>query len=427
MSKFQIILLSVFGIFIVAAVLLFSLSRGSDQTNAKIVVWGSIPTYDFDNFLNTSGITENKTISIDYVEKSKDSFDTQLTEALAVGGGPDLVILPVSKIWKNRNKLILIPKESVSPQVFTQTFIEEGELLMTDAGAYALPILVDPLVLYWNRDIFSGEALVAPPVYWDEIYSYAERFLKKDNAGNIQQSAIALGETKNIPNAKSILSLLLLQAGTDITGFVGGELRSVLGQGFNLPLVPSHAALDFYTQFSNPAKPFYSWNQSLLSAQTTFTSGDSAMYLGFASELPLIKAKSPTLNLGISKVLQSRVSGKTITFGDMYAVAIVRNTRNPQASLAGAFSLISKENALELSKIMGLAPARRDLLAEKPTDESLSVFYDAAIQSRGWVDPDDRRSSEIFIDMIEAVTSGRARTQEAVNKANDELEALINQ
>jgi len=277
MSKFQIILLAVFGIFIIGAVMLFSVYKGTSKSTSTVVVWGDIPTYDFTTLLTNGGLNADKTFNIQYVEKSKDTFDEEFTEALATGTGPDLVILPVSKIFKNKNKLLLIPATNISPKDFSGAFVEEGELFMTSAGTYALPLYVDPLVLYWNRDLFTKAALTAPPKYWDEIYSYAEKLTEKDNAGNIQKSAIAIGEARYIPNAKDILSLLMLQAGTPIVDAAPNGLQSELTNNFNLPLVPAEAALDFYTQFSNPAKPFYSWNRSLLPAQTSFTSGNVAM------------------------------------------------------------------------------------------------------------------------------------------------------
>jgi ABC-type glycerol-3-phosphate transport system substrate-binding protein len=409
MSKFQLILLMVFGGAILVAVLLFSTSRGSNNQTARVVVWGSIPAYDFNTFLNNAGLVSNKAIAFEYAEKPAESFNTEFTEALAEGKGPDLVIIPVSKLWKNKNKLAVLSPANVSPQDFADTFIEEGELFRTAEGVYALPLSVDPLVLYWNRDMFNNATLTLPPLFWDQMYAYAEKLSTKDNAGNLRTSTIALGEAQNIPQAKNILSLLLLQAGTPITMVENGLLRPKLVDSFGLPLVPGHAALDFYTQFSNPAKPFYSWNRSLLSAPTAFTSGTLAMYVGYASELRLLKAKNPTLNLGVTRVPQSRVSGNSITFGNLEGVAVVKSTKNPAAALQAAFLLVSKDAERAMSVARGVPPARRDLLGEKPEDPTLSVFYDSAIQAKGWIDPDDSKSARIFSDMIESVTSGRAR------------------
>jgi ABC-type glycerol-3-phosphate transport system substrate-binding protein len=261
--------------------------------------------------------------------------------------------------------------------------------------------------------------------YWDEIYAAANNLSKKDAAGNLVSSVMALGEAKNIPHAKNILSLLLLQAGTPITGLVNQELRSQIANNFGTTLIPGDTALDFYTQFSNPTKVYYSWSRSLLDAQTHFTSGDSAYYLGFASELKVLRNKNAALNFGITTVPQSRVSGKTITFGRVRGVAISRGSKHLDTALLFATKLVSKEMIQALSVATNLPPTRRDLLSVKPAEAMLSVFYDAALQAKGWLDPDTTATSLIFRDAIESVTSGRVRVSEAINKANREIEAVI--
>ena len=425
MSKFQIILLAAFAVSIVLGVAAFSLYRGSSNQSVAMTVWGDIAAQDFSLLLDTPAISQDRAFTVSYVEKSAGTIETEFTEALARGVGPDLVILTQDKLWKNKSKLSLIPYESISERDFGTTFIEEGELFLDEEGIYALPLSIDPMVLYYNRDLLSAAGQARPIAYWDEIYKAAANLSKLDAAGNLVSSVMALGEARNIHHAKDILSLLLLQAGTPITSFVGSELRSQISANFGTPTSPAEAAFDFYTQFSNPTRAYYSWNRSLVDAQTHFTSGSSAYYLGFASELRVLKNKNPTLNFGISLVPQSRVSGKTITFGRLRAVAISRGSSNPDVALALATKLVSKEATLSLAKILVLPPARRDLLSLRPTNAISSVFYDAALQSKGWLDPDTIMTDAIFRTAIESITSGRARTLEAINKANQEIEALI--
>ena len=427
MSKFQIILLAVFGFFIIVAVAVFSLYRGSNSGSAKITIWGDIASSDFSILLNTPALKQKSDISVTYVQKSADSLAQEFTEALARGIGPDLILVTQETLLSHKPKLIAIPYSSVSERDFENTFIEESELFLASDGVYALPLSIDPLVLYYNRDLLTAAGQANPMRYWDEIYAAAVNLSKKDAAGNIVASTIALGEARNIPHAKEILSLLMLQAGTPITGLVREELRSQLAFNFDLPVPPGESALEFYTQFANPTKVYYSWNRSLIDAQTHFTSGDSAYYLGFASEFRALRSKNPTLNFGVSPVPQSRVSGKTITFGQVRGIAISRGAKNPNAALVVATALVSKEAARALVDVLVLPPARRDLLSEKPTDAVFSVFYDAALQSKGWLDPDALATETIFRDAIESVTSGRARTIEALNKADREFEALIKQ
>lgn len=426
MSKFQLILLIVFGLFIVVAVGLFSISRGGrGSATATVSVWGDISSADFYALLSATGINQDPSLNITYTEKNILNIERDFTEALAVGTGPDIIILPLEKLWKNRSKLTVIPYANISERDFKSIFVEEGELFLSPEGVYALPLTLDPLVLYYNRDHLTRAGMPQPIAYWDELYSASTKLTVRDGAGNITKSVMALGEARNIPHAKDILSLLFLQAGSSITQSVGGELRATLAGTYNLPVAPADASLDFFTQFSNPARAYYSWNRSLSPAQTHFASGDSTYYIGYASELRELRAKNPTLNFGITTVPQSRVSERVITFGQMKGLAISRGSKNVGSSLAAILRLAGKESSRALSEILLLPPPRRDLLSEKPTDAILSVFYDAGLQSRGWIDPDDTGTKTVWHEMIESVTSGRARTSEATSRAERELQALI--
>ncbi len=425
MSKFQVILLVVFGVFILVAVAMFALYRGSSARAVTITIWGDVSSIDFNAMMADPTILGDQNTTIRYVEKSATTLEADFTEALARGEGPDLILLGADQLWKNKAKLLPIPYASISERDFKATFIEEGELFLDPSGIYALPLSIDPLVLYYNRDLLSAAGIAKPMAYWDEIFQAATNLSKRDAAGNLVSSIMALGEARNIPHAKEILSALFLQAGTPITSLSGDRLVSVLGNNFNLPISPGESALNFYTQFSNPTKAFYSWNRSLLDAQTNFTSGDSAYYLGFASERANLKSKNPTLNFGVALIPQSRVSGKVITYGKLKGVAISRATPAPAAAVTVATKLVSQNASRVFSEVRGLPPPRRDLLLERPTDAVLSVFYDAALQSRGWLDPDTFATRGIFGEAVESVTSGRARVGEAVGKASRDIETLI--
>ncbi|MGB3922068.1 MAG: hypothetical protein WBL19_02175, partial [Minisyncoccia bacterium] len=68
MSKFQIILMAVFGAFIVIAVIIFSTYRGASGGETTITIWGDIPSFDFGQLLNTPAFSESRTFSVAYRE-----------------------------------------------------------------------------------------------------------------------------------------------------------------------------------------------------------------------------------------------------------------------------------------------------------------------------------------------------------------------
>jgi ABC-type glycerol-3-phosphate transport system substrate-binding protein len=55
-------------------------------------------------------------------------------------------------------------------------------------------------------------------------------------------------------------------------------------------------ALNFYTDFANPVKEVYSWNNTLDNSVNAFASGKLAIMFGYSYHLETIKALSPKLN-----------------------------------------------------------------------------------------------------------------------------------
>ena len=73
-------------------------------------------------------------------------------------------------IVRNQDKIIEIPYDTISGRDFKNTFIEEGEMYLTENGVLGLPFTIDPMVMYWNRDIFQSVGIANPPEFWDELF-----------------------------------------------------------------------------------------------------------------------------------------------------------------------------------------------------------------------------------------------------------------
>ncbi len=429
-SKFQLIFLGIFAAFIILGVLLFAAGgRGAGGEKSNIVIWGTMPQQIFSDVYSQLPLSKSKTISVRYEEKPAANFDTLFVEALAEGIGPDVIFISHDNLLKNKNKLLNIPYSSYSERSFRDTFVEGADIFLTPEGFLALPITLDPLVMYWNRDIFTNAGLTEPPAFWDEYFNLSGKLTTKDGAFNITRSTVALGEYSNITNAKEILSALIFQAGSPIVASTNGIPVALLASKFDLPVPPGQSALSFYTEFSNPSKQYHSWNRSLPESQTAFLAGDLAVYFGFASEYPILKLKNPNLNFDIRAFPQSsnvRTGARKVTYGTMSGMAIVKNSRNIGPAFTVMVELGNKAAAKEFSDLLSIAPIRRDLLAENQTDQNRPVFYESALSAKGWLDPDKNATETIFKNMIESVTGGRARLEAAISQANAEISALLN-
>ncbi len=426
MSKFQLIFTGVFVALIFFAVILFSIGGigSSNNQSSDLVVWGTLNAAQFSQIVERSGLKNNKSLKFTYVQKNDATFDTDFIEALASGVGPDLFFLPQNSILKHQDKLYVIPYKTLSERDFKDVFIEEGELYLTSKGVLGIPFIIDPLVMYWNRTIFSNAGVSAPPKYWSDLYDLAPRLVTKDGALNVRQSAIAFGEYSNVSHAQDILSMLVMQAGGKIAERQSDVVTSTLLNKYNAPIVPANTALSFYTEFTNPLKPFYSWNRSLLASKNYFISGDLAIYIGYASEVGEIRAKNPNLNFDVAKVPQSKETTQTLTFGSMQALAIPKASKKQAGAVEAALLLVGKPALTELINVTSLPPVRRDMLLSQPDDKYMSIFYESAVQARAWLEPDRSQTKNIFKEMIESVTSGRRTINESVSRTDLELNGL---
>jgi len=426
-KTFQVIVLGIFGFFIIAGVIAFATFRGSGKDVFQPVsVWGTIDAGLISDFVRVVEDELEVELPINYREIREKDFDRELVEALAAGRGPDMILLPQDLIVRHEDKIFVIPFESLSQRDFRDRFIEEGELYMRSDGILGLPLSVDPLVLYWNRTIFSNAGLSQPPAFWDEFATLTSRLTQIDERGNILQSAIALGEFSNVDHAKEIFVSLVLQAGNGVTERLSDDqIDIIFSERLNLPEAPAESALRFYTEFANPVKLVYSWNRSLPQAEEAFLVGDLAMYIGFASELPVLAQKNSNLNFDVAPLPQVRGTQQRVTFGNMHALAILKSSPNVGSGFS-ALRILTDTRAISIWKdVSGLPPVRRDLLATPPTDAYGQVFYDGAIISDAFLDPDPQESESIFSSMVDDVTSGRAGVSNAVGAANRLLENIL--
>ncbi|MDO8510437.1 MAG: extracellular solute-binding protein [bacterium] len=431
MTKFQVFFIGGLVLITLVGVMLFATYQGnSRQGTVKVEVWGTIPASKFQEVADSPELRD-KTLDFTYRAKSEATFEQELIEALARDAGPDVIILPHERILSLEDKLMPIPYESISRRIYRDSFAEIGDLFLLPEGILAIPFAIDPLVMYWNKDIFSSAGVAAAPKNWEELIFISPQITKKDSSQNITTSAAALGEFRNIAHAREILSALMLQAGTPVIVRQETDDRSIAAvmsqRPGQEPRLPGEAALDYFTEFSNPAKTTYSWNKSLPLSRDQFTAATLAVYFGFASELDEIAEKNPNLNFDISEIPQIRDSRTAITYGKLYGFAILKKSKVPNAAYQAITKLTSSEASTGWSKALLVAPARRSLLGGAQSDAFRTVFNKSAIRARAYISPGSAVLDPIFRDMVESVTAGRLNSGEAVRRADSQINETIRQ
>jgi len=426
MSSFQIIVLSIFGVFAIVGVALFaSFTGGAGLLVEEINIWGSVENIKMQEFLISLREVDESFEKVKYTEIEPFEFDEVLTEALATGTGPDIFMLPQKSILKHKAKIFPIPYEAITERSFKDKYVEEGELLLSPEGILGLPFFIDPMVMYWNRDIFSSAGVAAPPKKWEEFFALSQKITEKDANFNVMISLISFGEFRNLNHAKDIISMLMMQADSIMTEFDSkGNLDIKFNKTSTGKIDTIEEAVNFFVQFSNPSKSVYTWNRSLPNSEDAFISNKLALYLGYASEIKNLRKKNPNLNFDVTYMPQAD-TGKSITFGNLTSLVIAKNSRKIESAFKVINAMTTDSLLAEISRVTELPPTSRILLSEKPQNPYADVFYGSSLISKAWLDPNPAGTDVVFRNMIDSIISGREKVANAINRAVSETKQLI--
>ncbi len=426
-SNFQLVVSGIFILFLLGCVAAFALfsSGGGPGAAGMVEVWGPASRETFDKWLSALHQSGNDSLDqVRYTEIPQASYETTLVNAMAAGRGPDLFMVTDEQVISFADKILTVPYSSYSQGAFTSSFIDEASLFLTAGGVRAFPIMVDPLVMYFNRDILAAAAVASPPQYWSDLLAVAPKITSHDAGQTVRRSAVAMGTWRNVAYAKPLLATLMLQAGEQfVVRQEDGRLLSVLGASGGAES-PAASALRFYTEFANPQKTTYSWNASMPNSTNAFLSGDVGLYFGFASDLPLLRARNPNLRFDVAMMPQLK-AGSAATYGRLTGIAVSRGAKNPEGAAVAAKALSSRDAISLLAGLSSLPPVRRDVVLDTSTSGEAGVFARSALIARGWLDPKPASTDTIFKDMIESVLSGRSDPSQAVFDAAAELGALL--
>lgn len=436
---FQIVLIAIAALSAIGGLIAFSFYKSDSDVEkiGPVTIWGTMEADAFKDLKDLVQIDESIMVKLDhvtYVQKKQDLFTEQFVEALATGKGPDIVILPHSMILLNQNKLLPISYESYSERLFKDSFIEGADVLRDVNGIIGLPLSVDPMIMYWNRDLFKRELLINPPKVWENVMAMTPKLSITDDKGNVFRSAVALGQFSNIDYAKEILTTLMQQAGSNVVNRkerVNAEMGNYtitepdLNTKGNYLIPPAEAALRFFGQFTDPTKDVYSWNRSLDTDSNQFLSGDLAMYFGKSSRYDEFKKINPNLNFDVA-VIPQKSGGIPVTYGDFTAISIVKNTKRTTDAFQTLSVITTPKVANALSSVLNLPPARKDVLGYKQTEAAKAIFFQSALLAKAFYDPYPKETYEIFENITGLYTSGQVGLSQAINLASQQLSALFN-
>ena len=282
-----------------------------------------------------------------------------------------------------------------------------------DEQIMALPLYVDVLALYYNKDILEKNEIFDVPQTWERFQQDVIKIAKVDAENKILQAAAALGATGNIIRPTDILTALMLQTGVDMidqeNNYAAFHKTVRLEDKYNAGL----EALRFFTDFSDTTKKVYTWNESQEQALETFKQGRLAYLFGYSYNLAEIK--NSKVNFGAAPLPLPKGAVSNITVANYWVETVSKKSAHQDWAWHFLNWLSQPQNLLKLQNSTGKISPLKSQMAEIK-DSELSVFAAQAPYAQVWYHgrraPD---AEQALIEMINSAVSGKRSLEDALS------------
>jgi len=422
-------------VLILIIIIAIAISKGSDKPNSNnsettgtvvLEYWGLWEPESVMQPLIDKYQAKNPNVTIKYTQKSftqyEENLNTRLTEG-SITGSPAPDIFRINNTWlsKYQSKLYPAPSGTIAISSIQQDFYPTviNDFIGTDGQVYALPMEIDGLALYYNKQIFAQAGLVEPPATWDAVISTAKQLTKKDSNGVITQAGLAVGTSKNIKHSADILSLLMLQNGVDVINSTNNQM-SITGDR-------AISSLEFYTDFVNVHE---TWSEDLRLDLEMFYTGKLAMMIAPSWTTFDILNSNSTIEFGI---VPTPILGTTeIYYGHYWGEAVSANSARPDIAWDFINFLNQEEQLKELYsnssqiRAFGEPYSRVSMGSLLQNEPYVGSIIRMAPYFKSWKKGDENYVNESFDTAINAVVSGGVEAASALTTAETRInEKLI--
>ncbi|MGD0977452.1 MAG: extracellular solute-binding protein [Minisyncoccia bacterium] len=433
MNKKLLMIIGIIGGVVIFGLIVFLLLKSlnpNKTTSAVLQFWGVYDDPSYYTDIINQYQKDNPGVKIVYQEFTYDEYENKLIQSFASGTGPDIWL--IDNTWLPKHGDLMAPMPATIPglsqplitiQDFQNQFADVAATdLVYNNQIYAMPLYIDTLALYYNKDIFNSAGVAVPPTTWDQFNNDVKLLTQLDSTGHITRAGAAIGTAQNINRGTDLLMLLMMQSGVQMTS---NDDTSVT---FSQPVQNQNvgeAALQYYTDFANPLKEVYTWDDLQSYSVDAFTASKVAMMFDYSHEAQVLHAEAPRFNFNVAPMPQ--VSGATtaVNFANYWAVAVSKQSKNINEAWKFVAALTNATNATKYLNISGRPAARRDLISAQESDPDIGVFAKQALSARTWYQVDSSAIETIFANMIDAVNHGRASIHDAIQTAESQVNVLM--
>ncbi len=394
-----------------------------------------------------------------------EEYEDQLLNAFAEDRGPDIFMVHNTWIGKYEPKIQHQPAQvKVAEQVVTGTVKKETTLEVQESRMltvnemkrefvdvvsqdmvrkvnvstdplkqdfqdriFAIPMSVDTLALYYNKDLLNAAGISNPPQTWGQFHEQVSKLALINPQGEVVRAGAGFGTGANVERSPDIISLLMMQNRTVMVNESGypqfNRIPQELSREVDAP--PAFDALRFYTEFANPDLEAYTWNLEQPNSLQAFTQGTSAFFLGYSYHLPTIRSQAPKLNIGITEVPQIENTPQ-VNYANYWAWTVSKKSKSIDLAWKIVNIMTSADQADAYLTSAKRPPARRSLIDARLDDADVGVFTSQILTAQSWyrgIDPGTMEKT--MMDMIDVVVRGELDIQKSVNNAVGKISQTI--
>jgi ABC-type glycerol-3-phosphate transport system substrate-binding protein len=393
-------------------------------------------------------------ITIKYKKLRYEEYEDELLNALAEDRGPDIFSIHNTWMTKYKNKIEPLPeqitmaypvekgsikkevipelrtKRTITPKQLKDTFVDvvSHDVILDDNKIYGLPMYVDTLALYYNRSLLNNAGIATVPKYWNsEFQESVKKLTKHDNRYGIIQSGVSLGSSDNIERYSDILSLLMMQNGAIMLNNNQIQFHAIPPAFKNDDYNPGLEALRFYTDFSNPTKEVYSWNEDLNSSMEMFINGNLALTFSYSYSLEEIKNRAPKLNFSVAKMPQIEGNPIDINFANYWVEVVSKKSKHTNEAWDFIHFATNQEQVSNYLDKTNKPTAIRAIISKQEIENpELSIFANQTLTAKSWYQGNNPQAmEEIMGDMIDSVVNKESELAEAINLAASKVQQTI--
>jgi multiple sugar transport system substrate-binding protein len=357
-------------------------------------------------------------VTINYRKLRAEEYDAELIRAFAEGNGPDIFSVHNTKLgeWQSLMKPMptavniayletvgTLRKETIyvnrQEPTITQKSLKQQYVDVVPADVirpyqadpreapedrvFGLPLAVDSMVLFYNKDLLNAAGIAEPPATWEAFQEAVAKLTVIDAAGNITQSGAALGTTENVERSADLISVLMLQNGTVMADDRGNVFINDIPEGTPQGLYPAVDAIRFYTDFANPTKEVYTWNDTFPGSFEAFVNGQTALFFGYSYHLPFIAAAAPKLNYAVANLPQIG-GGRQVNYANYWVESVAKNTAHADYAWDFVEFAASAEQVQSYLDTSDKPTALRSLINTQLNDEIMGVFAAQVLTAESW-------------------------------------------